>query len=55
MKKKMTMKAYENTKQDKASDKKEAKKKGVSVSTWEKSKEDARMDKAAVKKMNKRK
>lgn len=51
----MTMKAYENTKQDKASDKKEAKKHGMSVSKWEKSKADEKKDKAAVKKMNKRK
>ena len=41
---------YEFSKADKASDKREAKKRGLPVSKWEGSKADERMDKAAKKK-----
>lgn len=50
----MTLKAYENTAQDKRSDKKQAKKHNESLSKWERSKADAKMDKAAVNKINRK-
>lgn len=52
--KKMTLKKYEKTEQDKRDDKKQAKKHKEPLEKWERSKEDARRDKAAVKKINAR-
>ena len=50
------MRAWEATKEDKEKDKREAKKRGISMKKWEASKEDEEMDKAAIKKkMNKKK
>lgn len=46
---------YEGSKADKASDKREAKKRGMPVSKWEGSAADNRMDKAAQKKKKKKK
>lgn len=46
---------YEGSKKDKASDKREAKKRGLPVAKWEGSATDNRMDKAAEKKMKKKK
>lgn len=44
------MKKYEGSKADKVSDKKQAKKRDISISKWEGSKADNKMDKAAAKK-----
>lgn len=44
---------WEGSKADKALDKREAKKRGISVKKWEGSKADERMDKAAAKKKRK--
>lgn len=45
---------WEGSKADKASDKREAKKRGLPVEKWEGSKADERMDKAAKKKKKKK-
>ena len=47
--------AWENSKADKAIDKKEAKKRGIPVSKWEGSKADERVDAKAMAKIAKRK
>lgn len=46
-------KKYEGSKADKASDKREAKKRGIPVSKWEDSAADKRKDSAAAKKKKK--
>ncbi len=48
-------KGWEGSKADEAKDKREAKKRGMSMSSWEKSPMDKKMDKAASKKMKKKK
>ena len=47
--------SYENSKADKKSDKREAKKRGLPMEKWEGSKADNKMDKAAEKKLKKKK
>lgn len=49
------MARYEGSKADRASDKKMAKKKGVTLKAWEKSAADRKMDAAAEKKMGAKK
>lgn len=41
---------WEKSKEDKTKDKREAKKRGMSVKAWEKSPEDRKMDRAAIRK-----
>lgn len=50
----MTAKKYETTKQDKAADRRGAKKAGVSVAKWEKSAADKKSDKKAISAINKK-
>lgn len=52
--KKMTLKQYEKTSQDRRDDKEQAKKHNEPLKKWEHSKEDVRRDKAAVKRINAR-
>jgi hypothetical protein len=47
-------KKFEGSKTDEKMDKKEAKKRGMSMKSWEKSAADKKMDKAGQKKMDKK-